>query len=119
MLVPPAKPDPTWAEDLAGSLREPKFPVSMLEAFGRRLRRNYLWIYFILDGAWALKSYIHPGPPANWAEFIDRSSFGFSPGPLMIGLGLIFNGGLIFLALVTARLKSAGGEDGIFRDPLD
>jgi uncharacterized membrane protein len=124
MLVPPTRPDPTWAERLAGSIREPKFPVSLWEAFGRRLRRNYLWIYFILDGAWALKSYIHPAPAASLSEFLDRSSLGMVPGLLMMGLGLLFNGLLIFLALFTVRLKNASGEvgvgtDAIFHDPPD
>lgn len=56
MLVPLFKPQAGWAEALTGSLREPKFTISMWEGIGRRLRRNYLWIYLILDGAWALKS---------------------------------------------------------------
>jgi uncharacterized membrane protein len=124
MLVPPTRPDPTWAERLAGSIREPKFPVSLWEAFGRRLRRNYLWIYFTLDGAWALKSYIHPAPAASISEFINRSALGIVPGLVMIGLGLLFNGALIFLALYTTRLKNATGEvgvgaDTVFHDPID
>src|SRR5690349_5805034 len=73
MLLPPFQPQPGWAEALAGSLRQPKFTVGIWEAIGRRLRRNYLWMYLILDGAWALKSYIHPVPAANWGEFVDRS----------------------------------------------
>src|SRR6185295_879139 len=48
MLVPPFKPDPDWAESLAANLLSPHFPISMWEAFGRRLRRNYFWIFLIL-----------------------------------------------------------------------
>jgi uncharacterized membrane protein len=44
MLVPPFHPAPDWAETLAENLLTPSFPISMWEAFGRRLRRNYLWI---------------------------------------------------------------------------
>ena len=54
MLVPPFKPHPDWAEALAESLYQPEFPISMWEAIGRRLRRNYLWMYFILACAWVL-----------------------------------------------------------------
>ena len=39
---------PEWAESLAEKLLAPSFPISVWEAFGRRLRRNYLFIYLIL-----------------------------------------------------------------------
>jgi uncharacterized membrane protein len=110
MLVPPFRPAPGWAETLAHSLREPKFPISMGEAFGRRLRRNYLWIYVILALAWALKSYIHPVPATSWAEFISRSALGPLSGEVMLGLGLLFNGALFLIALFTTRLHNATGE---------
>ena len=45
MLVPPFAPGEDWAESMAESLLHPDFPISRLEAFGRRLRRNYFWIY--------------------------------------------------------------------------
>lgn len=112
MLVPPAHPDNAWANDLAASLRHPKFSISMLEAVGRRLRRNYLWIFFVLDAAWALKSYIHPTPSKSLGEFIDRSTLGDMPGGVVVALGLLFNAGLIFLALYTLRLHNASGEVG-------
>ena len=45
MLVPPFRPASDWAESLAENLLHPSFPISMWEAFGRRFRRNYMWIY--------------------------------------------------------------------------
>ena len=48
MLVPPFGPNPEWAEKLAASLLHPEFPISNWEAFGRRFRRNYVWIFVIL-----------------------------------------------------------------------
>jgi uncharacterized membrane protein len=112
LLVPPARQSNAWAEDLAASLREPKFSIGMLEAIGRRLRRNYLWIFFVLDAAWALKSYIHPAPSLDLTEFINRSSIGDIPGIVVVILGLLFNAGLIFLAVYTLRLRNANGEVG-------
>src|SRR5438045_263052 len=70
MLVPPFAPSPQWAESLAESLLHPEFPISVWEAFGRRFRRNYVWIFFILGLAWALKSYLHPTQATTWAEFL-------------------------------------------------
>lgn len=112
MLVPPFKPAEDWAERLAESLRHPRFSISLLEAFGRRLRRNYLWIYLILASTWALKSYIHPIPAGNLADFLDRSALGPLPGIVMVGIGLVFNGALVLIALLTLRLHNATGEVG-------
>lgn len=112
MLVPPFRPEPGWAEALAGSLREPRFTVGVWEAIGRRLRRNYLWMYLILDGAWALKSYIHPVPANSWSEFVNRSNLGEIPGLIIIGMGLVFNLGLVAIAVLSLKLKHASGEVG-------
>src|SRR3972149_9599384 len=76
MLVPPFAPHAEWAESLAETLLNPEFPISMWEAFGRRFRRNYVWIFLILGVAWALKGFLHPVPATSWDEFISRSALG-------------------------------------------
>ena len=76
MLVPPFHPSPEWAESLAENLLSPSFPISMSEAFGRRLRRNYLWIFLILYASWLAKIWLFPTPPASLAEFVTRSAVG-------------------------------------------
>lgn len=110
MLVPPFTPSPEWAETLANSLLQPEFPITMWEAFGRRFRRNYLWILLILGLAWALKSFIHPFPATSWGEFIGRSALGSIPGEVMVAAGLIYNGVLFAVGLITAGLRDASGE---------
>jgi uncharacterized membrane protein len=110
MLVPPFHPSPEWAESLAENLLSPKFPISMLEAFGRRLRRNYLWIMMILYAAWIAKIWLFPVPPANLQAFIERASVGPFSGQLMILLGFLFYGGLFFLAVYTIGMTRATGE---------
>lgn len=110
MLAPPFTPHPEWAENLSESLLTPEFPISIWEAFGRRFRRNYFWVFLVLGIVWALKSYLHPAPAADWAEFISHSALGPIPGSIMIMLGLIFNGGLILFGLLTAGLTQASGE---------
>ena len=110
MLVPPFGPHPEWSENLAHSLLQPEFPISMWEAFGRRFRRNYMWIYLVLGIAWALKSFLHPVPATSWREFIARSSLGPVPGEMMLALGLIYNGMLFVIGFVTASLHQASGE---------
>ena len=110
MLVPPFAPSPEWAENLAETLLNPEFPISMWEAFGRRFRRNFVWIYIILGLAWALKSYLHPVPATNWAEFMAHSALGPIPGWVVLAAGLIYNGILLAIGLFTAGLTQASGE---------
>lgn len=110
MLVPPFHPSPEWAESLAENLLLPKFPVSLWEAFGRRLRRNYLWIYLILFVSWIGKSYLFPVPAVTVQEFITRGAVGPIPGIVMLGLGLIFHSFLLLIAIGTVGMTQATGE---------
>jgi len=110
MLVPPFAPHPEWAESLAESLLNPEFPISMWEAFGRRFRRNYMWIFLVLAIAWGLKGFLHPVPTSSWTEFLDRSAIGPIPGWIMVAAGLIYNGALFLVGFATAGLTQASGE---------
>ena len=110
MLVPPFAPHAEWAESLAESLLNPEYPISMLEAIGRRLRRNYLFIYIILALAWVLKIYLHPFPAVSWEDFISRAAIGPFTGMAVFIAGLVFNGFMALLALVTVRLNQTSGE---------
>jgi uncharacterized membrane protein len=110
MLVPPFGPSPQWAESLAESLLHPEFPISVWEAFGRRFRRNYVWIFVILGLAWALKGYLHPTVATSWAEFLEHSALGPVPGWLMLTIGLVYNGLLFIIGYATAGLTQASGE---------
>ncbi|HLF00930.1 MAG TPA: DUF2270 domain-containing protein [Anaerolineales bacterium] len=110
MLVPPFAPSPDWAESLADSLLKPEFPISMWEAFGRRFRRNYMYIFLILAAAWALKNFIHPVPAVSLDEFYSRAAIGPIPGGVVLAVGLIYNGALFAIGLLTAGLHQASGE---------
>jgi len=110
MLVPPFHPAPDWAESLAENLLHPQHPISMLEALGRRLRRNYIWIYIILGLAWLSKIWLHPSPAASWQEFLSKAAIGSVPGHIILVAGIILNGILILIALLTVGLQQASGE---------
>ena len=110
MLVPPFHPSPEWAESLAESLLTPSFPISIWEAFGRRLRRNYLWIFFILYASWVAKIWLFPTSPTTVQEFMKRASVGPVSGEVMIILGLIFYTFLTLVAIGTVNLTQATGE---------
>jgi uncharacterized membrane protein len=110
MLVPPFHPSPEWAESLAENLLSPSFPISMWEALGRRLRRNYFWIFLILGLSWLAKIWLNPGPPVDLADFVQRSSLGPIPGNMMMILGLVFYGFMMLMALATINMTHATGE---------
>jgi len=110
MLVPPFHPSPDWAESLAENLLSPSFPVSLWEAFGRRLRRNYLWIYAILFVSWIGKSYLFPVPANNLQEFIDRGAIGPIHGIVVISMGIIYHAFLLLVAIGTITMTQATGE---------
>lgn len=110
MLVPPFTPQPEWAEKLSDSLLSPEFPISMWEALGRRFRRNYFWIFMVINAAWALKIYLHPVPALTWADFVSRAALGNISGWTMITIGLVFNGLLTLAGVLTAGLTQTSGE---------
>ncbi len=110
MLVPPFCPAPDWAESMAENLLQPRFTISMWEAFGRRFRRNYMWIYVVLAVAWILKIFLFPKPADSWVEFVARAALGTIPGEVMLLIGLIFNGALFLIGVATLGLQHATGE---------
>lgn len=110
LLSPPFMPHADWADKLTDSLNNPRFPIGLMEALGRRYRRNYAPIFLILAGSWIGKIYMHPLPVTSLAEFVARSQIGPFPGWLVLTVGFIFNGGLIFLGIFTATLRQTQGE---------
>jgi uncharacterized membrane protein len=102
--------DRQWAGLLAGDLMTPHFTISEWEAIGRRLRRNYLWIFMLLAACWNLKVYLHPTEAKDLSIFVSRAQIGVVPGPVVLFAGLVFNLGLIIFAIATVRLREATGE---------
>jgi uncharacterized membrane protein len=110
MLVPPFHPSPEWAESLAENLLAPRFPISIWEAFGRRLRRNYVWIFLILYASWVAKIWLFPEPAKGLEEFIQRSAVGPISGQIMILLGFGLYIFLLIIGLATINMTKATGE---------
>ena len=110
MLVPPFHPSSEWAESFAESLLTPSFPISMREAFGRRLRRNYFWIFIILYVSWFAKIWLFPTPSLSVNEFVIRSAVGPVSGQIMILLGLVYYSFLTLIAIGTVNMTQATGE---------
>ena len=110
MLVPPFHPSPEWAESLAENLLAPSFPISLLEALGRRLRRNYVWIFLILYASWVAKIWLFPIPATGWIDFLGRASVGPVSGEVMFSMGVVLYAVLFIVAIATVTLTHATGE---------
>ncbi len=110
MLVPPFKPSPDWAEGMAETLLRPEFPISELEALGRRLRRNYLWIYLIIGIAWVAKLSLFPEPIKYISEISQHAGVGAISGQWIISAVAIFYIFLLLLTFMTIGLRRASGE---------
>ena len=68
-----------WRKLLAEDLLLPGFKMSAFEALGRRLKRNYVFIYIIILVAWLTKIFLHAQPPVrNWSTFYAALSVGNS-----------------------------------------
>jgi uncharacterized membrane protein len=103
-------PDQEWASHLASDLLTPHFTISVWEAIGRRLRRNYIWLFALLALSWNLKVYLYPDPAHNFDEFLGRAQVGLVPGWAVFVVGFVFNATLFIFAMSTIRLREATGE---------
>src|SRR5713226_9286205 len=111
MLAPESVPrDQEWAVHLASDLLTPHNTISEKEALGRRLRRNYIWIFMLLALSWNLKVYMYPDPAYDFDIFLQRATVGLVPGWIVFIVGFVFNATLFIFAVSTIRLREATGE---------
>lgn len=101
-----------WLQIVGQNLREPKFFISYRDAYSRRLKRNYIWMFLILLLAWVLKistpklqdkagpAFIH-----SLGEAAANAGLGPVPGWLVLTLVAVF-----FLWLLYASLRSQTNE---------
>ncbi len=98
-----------WKKLVCEDLILPSFKISRLEAVGRRLKRNYVFIFILIMVAWVTKIFLH-------AEHAMDSLGGFY-GALRIGqipswlVAFIFGGTLISVIAITIYVsKKSSGE---------
>lgn len=77
-----------WQTTLAEDYEVPEHHISFSRAVGRRLRRNYLWIFSVQALAFFGKVIVHPVPLEGFAEMFERMRTGPIPGWLAGGIVL-------------------------------
>ncbi len=86
---------------LSDDYEKPQYRISMLRAIGRRLRRNYGWLFAILGAAYFAKISIHPVETSSLEVLVSRAHIGPVPGWVAITLGTLFHAGWISIAFVS------------------
>jgi uncharacterized membrane protein len=97
-----------WRQILANDLLRPHFSTSMWQALGRRLRRNYIWIFTVLAISWVVKIVIHPTTATSFADLFDRMRIGPIPAWFVLLAGVVFNAFIAILAITTTTRWSSG-----------
>ncbi len=97
-----------WNTILYEDYQRPRLHITYPDALGRRLRRNYGWIFAIQAASYLGKLLIHPEPIGSLDAFWMRATVGPVPGQLVLLAGLFFHAGWIAIAIVT--LKSGRGR---------
>lgn len=99
-----------WSEHLAEDLLRPHFTVGLWEAVGRRLRRNYIWIFVLVLVSWLIKIAIHPVPAAHFNELVSRAAIGALSGRIVLAIVAIYVGLLFAIAFMTASFRDDSTE---------
>jgi uncharacterized membrane protein len=110
-----------WNEVLAHDYVQVRFHISSWEAAGRRLRRNYIWIFIVLGMSYLAKLSIHPVTLSDLGQLWERAAIGPLPGQLVLVFFLLFFLSMTLMAVLTTRVQHAAGrvsgpQD---QDPLD
>ena len=92
MLFQSTRPQPGgWQDVMARDYMAPRFHIGFWLALGRRLRRNYLWIFLFQAVAYLGKISIHPEPVVTFPQLLDRMRVDVIPGWVMLAFGVTFH----------------------------
>jgi uncharacterized membrane protein len=98
-----------WNKILYQDYHRPRLHITYFDAVGRRLRKNYSWIFAIQVCSYIGKLAIHPEPVASLGEFWARAAIGPIPGQFVILAGIAFHGTWIAVALLSLRGRRGRG----------
>jgi uncharacterized membrane protein len=98
-----------WKKLVCEDLILPRFKISKLEAIGRRLKRNYLFIFILIMVAWVTKIFLHAREPMNdIGSFYRTLAVGYIPSWLV---AFIFAGTFVVVIGINIYVsKNTTGE---------
>jgi uncharacterized membrane protein len=98
-----------WKKLVCEDLILPCFKISKLEAIGRRLKRNYVFIFILILVAWVTKIFLHaPAAMDSFPSFYHALRVGHIPSWLV---ALVFVGTFISVITITIYVsKKSSGE---------
>lgn len=98
-----------WKKILAADLKQPVQKIEFLEAFSRRLRRVYNWLFLPLIVSWFIRIVMYPSATQSMKEIFHRASIGPIAGEAVF-LGVV----LFLVSLVLLSLYRWETRLGIF-----
>ena len=103
-----------WKKLVCEDLILPSFKISRLEAVGRRLKRNYIFIFILIMVAWVTKIFLHASMTLDGIPAFYRAMrVGHIPSWL---IAFIFGGTFISVIAITIYVgKKTTGEVSEFR----
>jgi len=99
-----------WRRALVKDLQKPRFKITLAEAFGRRLRRNYIYLYLLIAFAWLVDAGIVLEQGYTVGFFIDQAGLGILPGWSVVAFQFALVAAIGVTAVVTARVRRASGK---------
>src|SRR5271156_4455126 len=77
--------------------------ITLLEAAGRRLRRNYSFMFGVQAVSYITKICVHPTPIKSLQDLYEHAAIGPIPGQTVLVIGFLFHAGLVAFAMFTLK----------------
>lgn len=101
--------DGEWRRLVCEDLILPSFKIGKLEAMGRRLKRNYVFIFAIIMVAWTLKIFVHaPFPIDSFSAFYNALAVHELPSWLAC---VVYVGTIVSVTLLTFYVARNSSEE--------
>ncbi len=101
-----------WRQVLCDDLLLPTYKISYWEAIGRRLHRNYIWIFIMLILAWIVNVFWKAELAPNATGYQIYKGFGWEGVPAWLVLTVMGTLHLyvLIILITTLRVREATGE---------
>jgi uncharacterized membrane protein len=103
-----------WRKHVTDDLMTPRYKITLSEAVGIRLVRNYIWIFLVMLGGWITKLEMLAqvaGPEGRlvfggWSKLYEAARVGFVPPWAVISSVAVFYSALIAFALAHRKMSA-------------